>query len=945
MSMSASLKQEEEAFNAVRCALRDAHHLYTKGTQPVSAADQQPLTTEQCVQLLDVYLKLILETSDDVTSYVLSRTFQTEFFSVICRYVFQPLVFSPNATTGYAAQQSFLELRAAAAKVMNHILVRSTSIGSEGIASSCFRCILDLQVLDQLMAVFGNAAVPEVIRCAIAEASFIFILRFGVEGQTAFVQTKGVSVTAGALVVDSSTVVRNYCGSILRELSVSMPDAVSNANTLSVCLKVMCSDRSSDVQILACETIQECLRASPESRFLVTRPHELLNAIGDRLFRNLTDDLTQSQSQSPQRHSNEEELCVKEAVCKLLQISCLVAASMCSEDFFDICTQMGFAAKLSQMVGGGSTLYPSASQPSTFAVKRIKMKTAVTAALRCIIQYTSSRFFVGAQVIENFQSLSSLLKAAIDAGKYSRHADDASRQGYADMNPSRVCEEMFSAYCVELAVAIALILCQSSRNRSHIQHELRSVPMWATTLKASLIECLNQAAMDFFGTVDIIDVTGVVLNALEGVEWSEANKPRRHSITSVFARQEERVDILMTSPNANVKPPQIPPSMIPSRSESDMARRQRLTLVLLNYAIHLALTPVTPEMPAEPSLVQVSQPGTTTPLRSDGANQTPRQSGAPNSFVDPSAASMNTPARQRQMTPARGAAPNFPNVGSSPAVSQRAALSANEREALAVAFDKFNSSFQLTLQLAELYCKKKRDEAMFVPTNDGFAVRAQKLKNPWGPLVQKPSLRSWTVKDVQDGDLFYFAIPFDDLNERSIGIVMERGRRHMAFLKRSVITTPQTAKGRRWFLYDSLNFVLPRCLAALEEMMHLATNHGDANLRFPVFLFREKEMHLGERCLHPGNLLEVLDQVKFYFQQNPAELFGGKGDDKIVASLQKQIEGLKGRRFGGDETVTPDGSDDEDGGFRGHGGISSESEGENFNNSASQQRRKNVPRE
>lgn len=915
----AALVEEEEAFNAVRLALRDSFHVFTKGVAPVGTQPTAtPLTPEQCIQLLDVYLRLILETSDDAAAYVLSRTFQTEFFNTIVQYMFQPLVFNPTTASGYAAQQSFLDLRSAACKALNHVLLRSTSMGAEGIAASCFRAAMDVELMEQLLASCGNAAVPEPVRCSVAEAIFIFILRYGAEGKTLLLRHNGVAAVSNAIVIDSSTVVRNFYCSVLRELAESIAPEIASANLLSVCIKVMSSDSSADCRILCSEVLSLCLRQSADTRYLLMRPHDLLHA-ADQQFDDM--DATPSSSPnvgtsaSPRRPlaaasmSPETRYTVQEAVGKLLQTCALVASSASIEDFFDVSSQMQIASKMSRRIAVAGAPLPSA--PANAAYWRAKVATATT--MRFLIQYTPHRLAVGDSIINHFPSLSTLLKAVIDAGRMTD-----------TLNHTSGSTELFDAYCVEVATAVALITAQSPAYRHSLQRELLTVPMWATTLKASLVSCLNKASIEFFGTIEILDATGVYLNALEGIEWSDANKPRRQSIVATFEKQESRLSQGVVLPHAPLQPPA-------SATELEWTRRCRLTFVILNFGVHLALT-----LP-EPSALHTADQHHQHTVAASSVPRTGRRDVSPGASYADAYATPGTPrgmvqGNSRHATPSRRD-PLFPNASAlrdaSQGTTSRSALTAQEREALAVSFDKFNSSFQLTLQLAECYAKKQRDEAMFVPTGDGFVVRAQNLKNPWNSLVQRPSLRSWTVKDVADGDLFYFAIPFDDLNERSVSIVMEKAKRHLTHTKKSMVTAPQHAKGRRWFLYDSLNFIMPRTIKILEELRQMSRDHGDSNLRFPVFLFREKEMHLGERCLHPGNLIEVMDQVKFYFSQRPSEVVGVS--EPAIVSLKRKIDNLKGRRLQAADVISPAGSDsdDDDGNaYRGHGAISSESEGD-----------------
>jgi hypothetical protein len=245
-----------------------------------------------------------------------------------------------------------------------------------------------------------------------------------------------------------------------------------------------------------------------------------------------------------------------------------------------------------------------------------------------------------------------------------------------------------------------------------------------------------------------------------------------------------------------------------------------------------------------------------------------------------------------------------------------------ERQQVAFAYDRFDSAFKLTRQLSRYYAQTEQRQPKYEATPDGFVVRQQQLRNPWGPVVKKQQVKSWSVKDMKEGDLFYFAVPFDELSRAAIECVLERTRRHTAALKRAFVTTPQTAKGRRWLIYDLMHHVIPGTEAALQKIHSLLGDYGDENVRFPVFLFREKEMHLGERALHCGNVMEIVDQVDFYFKQHPAELFGAPDDAHAIQKLEERLRELAST--GADPG--PIGGDDEDDDGAGHGALSSDSE-------------------
>lgn len=233
-------------------------------------------------------------------------------------------------------------------------------------------------------------------------------------------------------------------------------------------------------------------------------------------------------------------------------------------------------------------------------------------------------------------------------------------------------------------------------------------------------------------------------------------------------------------------------------------------------------------------------------------------------------------------------------------------LTPAQREAMAVSFDKFNAAFALTVQFSQFFqgrSSNSRAEGEASPTvtyrrtDDALVVRTQRLKNPWAtvlPVEDSSSVhtqRAWTVQDVQFGDLFYFAVPFDQVSESSVELVLQRAQRHLTTIRKAIVTTPQIQKSRRWLLHDLLHHVLPQTIAVLEHLRQLCRSHGEDGVRFPVFLFREREMHLGVRALHPGNLVDVVQQVDFYFSQHPEELVGIDSSQTMQA-LQQRVQQL-----------------------------------------------------
>ena len=78
-------------------------------------------------------------------------------------------------------------------------------------------------------------------------------------------------------------------------------------------------------------------------------------------------------------------------------------------------------------------------------------------------------------------------------------------------------------------------------------------------------------------------------------------------------------------------------------------------------------------------------------------------------------------------------------------------------------------------------------------------------------------------------------------------------------------------------------------------------------------MFREQELQGGERFLHPGNLLVVVDQIKFYFEQSPNDWNALVGENsKYIKDLDERMKALAKLEFTGYENdlSTSDSSSD-----------------------------------
>jgi hypothetical protein len=204
---------------------------------------------------------------------------------------------------------------------------------------------------------------------------------------------------------------------------------------------------------------------------------------------------------------------------------------------------------------------------------------------------------------------------------------------------------------------------------------------------------------------------------------------------------------------------------------------------------------------------------------------------------------------------------------------------------------KFNDAMNLTVECSDLYHTKVfAKEANTAPKSTRKSAGGG-LVNPWEVSKhQFQSMKSWRASDVKEGDLFYIAVPLPALTRGSIEDVVTRCRAHLTRVKKLLITTPNTARHRRWFLHDCHNNVLPRIIAKLADIAKFIAKHGESEVQTAVSLLlgataratqpfgfggspspqRGGGVGGGVPLLHSGNFLDVHHHLKAYFAMSPS---------------------------------------------------------------------------
>ena len=142
-------------------------------------------------------------------------------------------------------------------------------------------------------------------------------------------------------------------------------------------------------------------------------------------------------------------------------------------------------------------------------------------------------------------------------------------------------------------------------------------------------------------------------------------------------------------------------------------------------------------------------------------------------------------------------------------------------------FSKFDAALNLCVAFAQYFNKVgEPQKVVYETTPDGAFARRAPNRAAWFNANHAMKTKSWTLAQLKEGDLFYFSIPFVALNTFSVEQVRSRAVRHHSHVKKSFIVTPQAAKGRRWFLYDMTNHIMPGIINTLAELLELFAVRG-----------------------------------------------------------------------------------------------------------------------
>ncbi|ESL07295.1 hypothetical protein TRSC58_05018 [Trypanosoma rangeli SC58] len=636
-------------------------------------------------------------------------------------------------------------------------------------------------------------------------------------------------------------------------------------------------------------------------------------------------------------------------------------------------------------------------------------------------------------LVQHLPSFSQLLEASVQLATFldgGQQGDDALSRGGCERGRGgnaptkgndRGVDEASLMLAVELAILVGLCFAQDPRARQLVAAEFCRHHVEAQQTRSALISNLNLVSLSYFaaaqgcGDVEaIVDVTGRRLNTLRAVTWDTPDRPSRAAVQRLFTAQESRWNnegVCAASPFPSLSTPDMRdakcfadvdsgngphgranaaeadnPGMgdeeeVPALPRaSDQHRLQRLTFIVLSYAIHYTfkfstsgVAAAAPRGTTDDSLREGSAPAAagrearvskgsryydTYMLDASKRGATREEAKGPrtpveNSFLFPLQGDHPRRGRGRRTssTQATGTGAVDDGVTSAP---EGPAAESTAGEALL--FLRFHRSLRLFCDLAQFYTPHPTSmlsrTAVYQATEEKGMVRRQgrreaqrtiakilqEAKDAASPSQRLQSqqatrprrghaphlgllginTRAWSIDELQEEDLFYFCIPYQQLTTESLQYTRRRAVAHGQRLKKEFSITPQVAKARRWLLHDAIANIMPGVVHALSQFIRWFDAYDADVVKLPLLIYfvddevrgggGAESSHTGEHqnpppqwrgegaqppggakqrgsgregvaasppaslpaaakvALHAGNLISMQQQIAFYFQ-------------------------------------------------------------------------------
>eukprot|EP00659_Diplonema_papillatum_P009703 gene9703-15069_t len=673
----------------------------------------------------------------------------------------------------------------------------------------------------------------EALRVAFAEAVFVLVMRS--EGAAfQLIEKGGIQQLFECLFSDGSVMVRNYACATLRVLAEKSPDRVANLPIVPRALNQIKLEPSKYVVILLLEMLSLLFYACPYVYLADLHDNgSLLSELYTIIHTFLT---------------GNTNLDVLAAVCKVMEAVLLLESSTCGEksNYTTRLLTQGTPKVLLQredITGADST--DADIRGLKIKMFRKLVQACTSAELTNHLQEAYTHFF---------PSLSLLINAD---GTYQQ-----SKSGFPGAPPPPGGPGIFLTQegRGELALAFAEILAKHPAARRYTNDTVRAYPIWIGQLRQHLLSAVDELPPPLLNGCHLVDYRGAYINSIADygpVDYTD--RVHISGVVNVMLQKQTHGDPYeavtgVYDGSRNYQHTFIEESMeaFPGHL-SDMEKKARLTHTILSHVIHLTLTADGVPQPMRPTAAPAiagypDENKENYPGQYD--HQTPgmHTPGYTEPFATPTTG-VSTPRGRslRGRKPSRAKSPAVPhrrkpwNAGGNSGRMGLFSLAGPTRkrtdftpgrvlDPLMADLPSGVSSSVYSTALTKVDTDYT-DMAILMHLPITFGANYNRANKPTVrrfnngsamPYIQQTcrsnALQSWDVKDVGEGDLFSFFIPFHKLSEVRLDEELRNLHKHRLKAKKGLLTTPQTQKGKRWFFHDLYHYILPKTETLLNEL-------------------------------------------------------------------------------------------------------------------------------
>ena len=134
--------------------------------------------------------------------------------------------------------------------------------------------------------------------------------------------------------------------------------------------------------------------------------------------------------------------------------------------------------------------------------------------------------------------------------------------------------------------------------------------------------------------------------------------------------------------------------------------------------------------------------------------------------------------------------------------------------------------------------------------------------------TKQGNMRAWSLKAVQEGDLFFLSIPLQALTATVVDAIIAKARTHQSEAKKAFLTTPTHRKERRWFLYDLHLCIMPRIIAVLQRLNKFCSSQGSQHVQMSISMLPCLKSLGAAPFINASNLVKVVEFLAQYFNKS-----------------------------------------------------------------------------